>query len=250
MRVRRWGPDPESQAAYMRLPPSFAGFAPIGLRPTLKKYLSCTPRRPQAAASNGSGNSSDGGVMPADEAAERAEMAPDEALARRAAAGDRAAFAELLSAYYDRIYRMAWRWCGAREAAEDVAQDVAIKLATAIRSFTGEAAFATWVWRITYNAAVDHLRRGRRFALVGSDRVLGLIDGASLDTPEARMLDGDLWNEVRTLPPQQRDAVLLVYAEDMSHAEAACVMNVSEKTVSWHLHEARKTLKKRLEAAE
>ena len=49
---------------------------------------------------------------------------------------------------------------------------------------------------------------------------------------------------------EERDAVLLVYGEDMSHAEAATAMNVSEKTVSWHLHEARKALRKKLEAAE
>lgn len=192
----------------------------------------------------------DGGAMPADQAAKWPGMATDEVLALRAAAGDRRAFAELLAAHYDRIYRMAWRWCGTREAAEDVAQDVAIKLATAIRGFTGEAAFATWLWRITYNTAIDQIRRGRRLALVGSDRLASLVDGASFDTPEAKTLDAELWSAVRALPPQQRDAVLLVYAEDMTHAEAAEVMNVSGNTVSWHLHEARKTLKKRLEATE
>ena len=189
--------------------------------------------------------------MPPELAAEGvAGPASDEDLALSAAAGDRAAFSRLIAGYYDRIYRMAWRWCGSREAAEDVAQDVAIKLATAIRQFSGEAAFATWVWRVTYTTAIDHLRRGRRFALVGTERVLALVDGASHETPETAAEDDDLWSAVRTLPPQQRDAVLLVYAEDMSHAEAAAVMEISEKTVSWHLHEARKTLKKLLEAAE
>jgi RNA polymerase sigma-70 factor, ECF subfamily len=53
---------------------------------------------------------------------------------------------------------------------------------------------------------------------------------------------------VRRLPPQQRDAVLLVYAEDLSHAEAATVMGCAERTVSWHLHAARKRLRARLQA--
>ena len=193
--------------------------------------------------------------MPADVLPESAGIlaARDEedALARRAASGDRAAFASLIAAFYDRIHRMAWRWCGTREAAEDVAQEVAVKLATAIRSFSGKSSFATWVWRITYNTAIDHLRRSRRLRLVGSDAVMALVDGAldsaSAPTPETQMMDGDLWMAVRTLPTQQRDAVLLVYAEDMSHAEAAAVMDISEATVSWHLHEARKTLKTKLE---
>ncbi len=189
--------------------------------------------------------------MPSDlAAASAAKMASDQDLALSAAAGDRAAFSHLIARYYDRIYRMAWRWCGTRDAAEDIAQDVVIKLATAIRSFSGKSAFATWVWRVTYTTAIDHLRRGNRLSLVGSDQVLALVDGASLDTPEARMFDGDLWGSVHALPPKQRDAVLLVYAEDMSHTEAAAVMGITEKTVSWHLHEARKTLKKLLEAAE
>lgn len=193
--------------------------------------------------------------MPPDTAREAvagaAATVDEDALAHRAAAGDRVAFATLLAGVYDRIYRMAWRWCGTREAAEDVAQDVVIKLATSIRSYSGEASFATWLWRVTYNTAIDHVRRGKRISLVGSDAVMALVDSASLDTPEQdEMHREELWNAVRTLPPQQRDAVLLVYGEDMSHAEAATVMNVSEKTVSWHLHEARKALRKKLEAAE
>ncbi|MCB1513983.1 MAG: sigma-70 family RNA polymerase sigma factor [Hyphomicrobiaceae bacterium] len=193
--------------------------------------------------------------MPPDTAREAvagaAATVDEDALAHRAAAGDRVAFATLLAGVYDRIYRMAWRWCGTREAAEDVAQDVVIKLATSIRSYSGEASFATWLWRVTYNTAIDHVRRGKRISLVGSDAVMALVDSASLDTPEQdEMHREELWNAVRTLPPQQRDAVLLVYGEDMSHAEAATAMNVSEKTVSWHLHEARKALRKKLEAAE
>ena len=56
------------------------------------------------------------------------------------------------------------------------------------------------------------------------------------------MAGSELWDEVRRLPPQQRDAVILVYAEDLTHAEAAAIMGCTEKTVSWHLHEARKTI--------
>ena len=62
------------------------------------------------------------------------------------------------------------------------------------------------------------------------------------------MIGAEIWDAVRDLPPQQRDAVLLVYAEDMSHAEAAALMDCSEKTVSWHVHEAKKKLKILLKA--
>jgi RNA polymerase sigma-70 factor (ECF subfamily) len=187
--------------------------------------------------------------MPASKAQQKAATATDEAMAKRAAEGDRTAFAELLSAYYERIHAMAWRWCGSSHAADDVAQDVCVKLASAIRSFSGDATFSTWVWRITYNAAVDHLRRARRLSLLGDHIVEALIEIPSDLTQPNAEAGSDLWSAVRTLPPQQRDCVLLVYAEDMSHAEAAAVMELSEATVSWHLHQARKTLKKMLEAA-
>ena len=174
----------------------------------------------------------------------------DEAAAKRAAGGDRDAMEWLLDAYYDRIHRMAWHWCGSPEAAQDIAQDVCVKLATSIAGFRAEAEFATWVWRITYNTAIDHLRRMRRVQVTPPAEMMALVDQPACDTPESDADARDLWRAVRTLPAQQRDAVLLVYAEDMSHAEAAEILGCSANTVSWHLHEARKALRVQLEAVE
>jgi RNA polymerase sigma-70 factor (ECF subfamily) len=171
----------------------------------------------------------------------------DETLALRAAAGCRASFGSLLERHYDRIYRLAWRWSGSRSAAEDIAQDVAVKLARAIRSYRAEAAFGTWLHRITYTTTIDFLRSNQRSVAVDPSEIARLADGAG-ENPEQAEDGTDLWSAVRSLPAQQRDAVLLVYAEDMSHAEAAAVMGCSEKTVSWHLHEARKRWKILLEA--
>ena len=168
----------------------------------------------------------------------------DNTLARSAARGDRSAFATLLERHYDRIYRLAWRWVGRRDVAEDVAQEVCLKLATAIRSFRADATFSTWAYRIAYNAAIDHVRAQRRTEPTEAGEIERLVDQAgAARSPEAAVLDGELWDAVRALPAQQRDAVLLVYGEDMSHAEAAELMGCTEKTVSWHLHEARKRLK-------
>jgi len=57
---------------------------------------------------------------------------------------------------------MAWRWVGTRDAAEDVAQDVCVKVATALAGFRAEAEFASWLQRVTYNAAIDHIRDRER----------------------------------------------------------------------------------------
>jgi|EndMetStandDraft_5_1072996.scaffolds.fasta_scaffold35175_2 RNA polymerase sigma-70 factor (ECF subfamily) len=175
----------------------------------------------------------------------------DQALAVKAAGGCRISFAALVERYYDRIYRLAWRQCGSRAQAEDVAQDVCVKLATAIRSFRGEAAFSTWVWRITFTTASDRLRAGRKITTLEPSRIVALMDAAQErePSPEEAVIGGEIWDAVRGLPDQQRDAVLLVYGEGMSHGEAAGVMGCREKTVSWHLHEAKKRLKTQLQTA-
>jgi RNA polymerase sigma-70 factor (ECF subfamily) len=169
-------------------------------------------------------------------------------LARRAGTGDADAFADLVASHYDRIYRMAWRWAGNATDAEDIAQDVCVKLATAIRQYRGEAAFTTWLYRLTFTTATDRLRARQRIRLVDPSDVMELVDHADTTTPESDLIGAELWVAVRALPAQQRDAVLLVYGEDLNHGEAARVMGCSEKTVSWHLHEAKKRLRVKLEA--
>ena len=175
-------------------------------------------------------------------------MQGESELIERAIGGCREAFATLVARHYDRIYRTAWRFAGRREAAEDIAQDVCVKLVMAIRGFRGEAAFTTWLYRLTYTTATDYLRAQQRLRLVAPPQVMCLADAPSFDTPETRVLGAELWQQVRALPAQQRDAVLLVYGEDLSHAEAAKVLGCTEKTISWHLYEARKRLRIELEA--
>jgi RNA polymerase sigma-70 factor, ECF subfamily len=172
----------------------------------------------------------------------------DQELAQKAAAGCRTSFAVLAGRHYDRFYRLAWRWCGSRDKAEDIAQDVCVKLATAIKSFRGDAEFSTWSYRIAYTTAVDHMRSSQRLRLIEPSEMMKLADEPTLETAEDQVIGQDLWRSVRELPPQQRDAVLLIYGEDLSHAEAAKVMGCSEKTVSWHVHEAKKRLRVMIEA--
>ena len=172
----------------------------------------------------------------------------DRELALAAASGKREALSLLLERHYDRIYRLAWRLTGSTSDAEDVAQEVCVKLATAIRSFRGDSEFGTWIWRVAHNAATDLLRQRQRIKVVEPSDMMALVDGASASWPaDAPSENDDLWAVVRRLPGQQREAVLLVYGEEKTHAEAAAAMGCTEKTVSWHLHEARKRLKTMLD---
>ena len=166
----------------------------------------------------------------------------DEALVARAVAGDRRAFGQLVERHYDFIFRTACKWCGKVSDAEDVAQDVCVKLAGILKSFDGRAAFTSWLYRVTLNAVRD-MQRARSRRGRNADRYAEVAPDEYLPDQEDSAATRELWDAVRRLPEQQRDAVLLIYAEGMSHAEAGVIMGCKEATVSWHIHEAKKTLR-------
>lgn len=178
----------------------------------------------------------------------------DEALALRAGGGCRASFATLLHRHYDGIHRLAWRWSESNAGADDIAQDVCVKLAQAIKGFRAEASFKTWLYRIVYTTALDQIRAKQRIVAVDPSQLQQLVDSsqaaimASGSDTEAQA--HEVWERVKQLPPQQRDAVLLVYGEELSHRAAGEIMGCSEKTVSWHIHEAKKALKRTFKAAD
>jgi RNA polymerase sigma-70 factor (ECF subfamily) len=166
----------------------------------------------------------------------------DDDLVARAKAGDRAAFGLLVEKHYDFVFRTACKWTGKKSDAEDIAQEVCIKLATAIQSFDGRSAFTSWLYRVTLNMVRDMQRATSRKART--------IDAFTLVHPEddpggqeESATAKEIWERVGALPEKQREAIMLVYAEEMNHAEAAEIMGCKEATVSWHIHEAKKTLR-------
>ena len=82
-----------------------------------------------------------------------------EELVRRAAGGDEDAFGELVELYQNKVYSLALRMCGSPEDAGDVAQEAFLAAWRGLPSFRGDAEFATWLYRLTSNAAIDYLRR-------------------------------------------------------------------------------------------
>ena len=163
--------------------------------------------------------------------------------------GDRAAFGMLVERHYDFVYRVAWRWCGRKADAEDIAQEVCARLGRAIRDYRGGARFTSWLYALTMNAARDLRRKtARETAKTEAFGVHALISGEGV-LSESEDQAERLWAAVRQLPDKQRDAVLLVYGEGLSHAAAADAMACAEATVSWHVHEAKKRLKALMRAA-
>ncbi|MDI6026850.1 RNA polymerase sigma factor [Corticibacterium sp. UT-5YL-CI-8] len=172
----------------------------------------------------------------------------DADLIGRARNGDRMAFGALVERHYGFIHRVAFRWCGRKADAEDIAQEVCVRLGKAIRDYRGGGAFTTWLYAMTMNAARDLMRKSARESLkTQAFGVHALISGEAQEEPDD--LADRLWLAVRQLPDKQREAVVLVYGEGLSHAAAADAMAVAEATVSWHIHEAKKRLKQIMRSA-
>ena len=165
----------------------------------------------------------------------------DASLVQRAQGGDRSAFSALVERHYGLAHGCAYRRVGNRADAEDIVQDVMAKLGAAIFSLKEPAALRGFLLRLTINAVTDFFRKKSRET---RGAVAYFADPTTQDGPVG---DGDedsaLWAAVRMLPDQQRDAVLLVYADGASHREAAQALGCAEATVSYHVHAARKRLK-------
>ncbi|HEY5819339.1 MAG TPA: RNA polymerase sigma factor [Mesorhizobium sp.] len=176
------------------------------------------------------------------------DTASDADLIGLAQGGDGVAFGQLVERHYDFVYRVAYRWCGRKQDAEDVAQEVCIRLAKAIRGYRGGGAFTSWLYAMAMNAARDLGRKSAR----EKTKTDAFSTQALISTAQAAEADDpvdELWRSVRALPDKQREAVTLVYGEGLSHAAAAEAMAISEATVSWHIHEAKKRLRILMRAA-
>ena len=166
----------------------------------------------------------------------------DGTLARRAAAGDRDAFAALLERHYDRIYRVGARVLGDADEAADLAQDVCVALPGRLASWRGESRFTTWLYRVVVNAARDAIRR--KDARRRSERSFAETEALMRVADASRTCEASwLRRALGELPEDLRMTVFLVLEEELRHAEAGEVLGVSESTVSWRMHEVRKRLR-------
>ncbi|MXX61513.1 MAG: RNA polymerase sigma factor [Holophagales bacterium] len=163
-------------------------------------------------------------------------------LVRAAAGGDREAFAALLDLHYDRIFRLCFRLTGRREEAEDLTQDICLALPAKLKSFRGQARLMTWLYRIAVNAAHDRRRRDSSRTKAADGWRDWEVNRRATARDTAAGLDW-LRRTMAALPGDLRDTVALTIDGEMTHAQAAEVLGVSEGTVSWRLSEVRKRLR-------
>ncbi|MEW6321631.1 MAG: RNA polymerase sigma factor [Acidobacteriota bacterium] len=172
---------------------------------------------------------------------------PDAWLVERCRDGDEDAFAELVRRYRTPVFRLAVSILGQEFApeAEDVAQDALLRVHQAIRSFRGEAAFGSWVYRIAFNHAVNVKARSRYRAPHVGDEVLASTP-ASARGPHDRFEDERRRRAVHAcigeLPEVYQAALRLHYWLDTSVSEIALMLDAPENTVKSYLHRARRLL--------
>ena len=162
----------------------------------------------------------------------------DEALAQAAGQGDRAAFATLVNRHYDRLFRLCWRLTGSEATAEDLAQEICLKLPRALRSFRGDAKFTTWLYRVALNAVRDAARR----AATRSKALEALAREPVAPPDEAEDLSRWLAAAMARLKPDLAETAALIVGEELSQAEAAEALGVSPGTVAWRMSEVKKAL--------
>jgi len=173
--------------------------------------------------------------------------ASDERLMAEVAAGSAAAYAVLVERWAVKCRALAFRMTRNMAQAEDMVQDVFVKLWTRAELFdAGKAKFGTWLYRMVVNRCLDEARRRKPEALPEDyDAMDEGMNAEELlaDTAERQMIR----EAVETLPDRQRTAVVLTYFEELSNQEAADVMEIHLKAFESLLVRARKSLRTLLE---
>jgi RNA polymerase sigma-70 factor (ECF subfamily) len=176
------------------------------------------------------------------------EAATANALVAAAKAGDSRAFEALVLRYRKRIFALALHLTGSSSEADDIAQDVFLKAFRALPDFEGRSQFFTWVYRMTVNRSLNVRRdRARRGEDTLDDPRLELavaVDARSNPGREAelRQTYARLLRALDGLPVDMRTTVILVSLQGLSHGEAAVIQSISEGTIAWRMHEARRRL--------
>ena len=183
-------------------------------------------------------------------------------LVRRCVAGDAAAWEEIVSTYNRRIYNICYRFTGSAADAEDLTQDVFLKLYRNLASFdTHKGSFQTWITTLARNLLVDHFRKTKQ------DRMTDSIDAAPSERedaqplseqiqdqsapPDARVRSREVGETVHAalakLSPELREAVILRDLQDMDYREIATVLKVPEGTVKSRINRGRAELARLLQ---
>lgn len=191
----------------------------------------------------------------------RSTHTSDDELLTRLQRGDERALSDLADTFGSKIYQLAFRYLRNKEDAEEVMQDVLLKVHNKVGSFRGDAALSSWIYRITFNQAMSRLRTARYQRAQEEDRrrESDRADGIVADRVEvadwSQMADeGVLRSQLRrrvlsailALPVIYRAPVVLRDLQGMSTEEASAMLKVKDQTLKSRLHRGRLILRKQL----
>ncbi len=171
----------------------------------------------------------------------------DSRLVARAQAGDEEAFAELFRGHIDRVFRLALSILGrgSEAEAEDVAQEVFVRVHNSLKSFRGDAKVSSWIYRITFNQALNVKARARHHRPHLDESALfatATAEPGPHSVLETAQRDRALSECIQGLPEVYQSALHLYYWLGSSVGEVAALLDVPENTVKSYLHRARQLL--------
>jgi RNA polymerase sigma-70 factor, ECF subfamily len=163
--------------------------------------------------------------------------------------GRREALELLFTAHHKRVFSVALNFFGGDSAmAEDVTQQVFLKIFSKLEDFRGEAEMTTWLYRITINCCVDEQRKSRRFSFLAD--LFGVGELKTNRTQDEKFyqkeISGEVQKAVATLKIKFRLPILLKYVENLSYREIAEILECSEGTVASRLNRGHKMLARKL----
>ena len=190
------------------------------------------------------------------------EPRTDEELLARLRAGDESAIRDVAEAYGSKIYQLAFRYLRNKEDAEEVTQDVLYKVYRKIDAFRGDAALSSWIYRITFNAAMSRLRTAKYQRTQSEDLQLVVGDGEDATKPvpkeiadwsdmaDERVFRSQLrrrvFNAILALPAIYRAPVMLRDIQGLSTEEASNLLRLNLQTLKSRLHRGRLMLRREL----
>ena len=177
-------------------------------------------------------------------------MDPEQALVERCLSGDESAWEDLAKTYTRRVYSICYRFTGNDGQAQDLTQEVFLRIFRNLKSFrVGEGSFTTWLTRLTRNLLIDHYRRTKLDRVTDSieDQLPVLEERQSVASRTDGLLSGREASEVLQhglgkLSPELREAVILRDLEEMEYRDIARVLNIPEGTVKSRLNRGRTEL--------
>ena len=179
---------------------------------------------------------------------------PDKELVEKAKRGDQEAFAQLVLDNQNRVYSLALRLSGDREEAADLAQEAFVKAWQGLSAFQGESSFSTWVYRLTTNVCIDHLRKKKRREAVEpsvslDDENNSWAEPSTWEQDPQRLLEQSergkaLARAIDQLPDWQREALVLRELSGLSYQEIGEALDIDLGTVKSRIARARLNLRK------